>query len=153
MNRTVIQNINAPVYGHVAGGDITVIEHPPQERELTWWDLSTDELRNYLRVAHSERWRAWRRYWFNTPFFLLGLYCLGLLTLTLNMISSGHAAQSLIPTTTVPWPLWFAMINLGVMLPLGYWLKRIRRVEANVAAHTQAEIDAIELVLRRRKGK
>jgi hypothetical protein len=151
MNRTVIQNINAPVYGHVAGGDITVIEHALQERELTWWDFNSEELGKYLRAARGERWGAWRRYWFNPAFFLLGLLCLGQLAWALSLISNIHSAHSFVtPFVAAISPMWFAMLNVGLMLPLAYWLQKIRRVEAHVAIHAQADIDGIELVLRRR---
>lgn len=153
MTKEVHQYINAPVYGHVAGGDITVVENHQQERELTWWDLSTADLRTCLKAAYSERWGAWRRYWFNTPFFLLGLYCLGLLEWALSMLSGGHAAQLLAaPVAPALSPIWLVMISGVVMLPLAHWLQNIRRVEANVSAHAQADIDGIELVLRRRKN-
>nr|WP_305644971.1 hypothetical protein [Rhodoferax sp.] len=152
MQKTVVQNILAPVYGHVAGGDITVVEHPPQEREPTWWDLNSAELRTYLQAARAERWSAWRRYWFNPPFFLVGLYCLGLLSWAWSMISNGHTTQSFVgPMVTSFPPFWIVMFSCVLMLPLVYWLQRIRRIEVHVAAHAQADIDAIELVLRRRK--
>ena len=153
MNRTVIQNINSPVYGHVVGGDLTFIEHPPQERELTWWDINSDELGMRLKALYAELWGSWRRYWFNPPFFILGLHCLGLLALVLNMITNLHSANSFFMTITkVMSPMWFVILNGVLMLPVAHWLQKIRRLEANVAAHAQADIDGIKLVLRRRKN-
>lgn len=150
MDKTVIQNIQAPVYGHVAAGNITIVEHHQQERELTWWDLPTDALRQRLRAARSERWRAWRRYWFNTPLFLLSLYMIGLIAWVWRQIPVGPAFQhSALTPTLSPW-LFLILIG-GVALPLMYWLQTIRRIESKVAAQAQAEIDVIEVVLRCRR--
>lgn len=152
MDTQVVQNILAPVYGHVAGGNVIVVEHPPQERELTWWDLSKNELLHHLRNARTERWGAWQRYWFNPPFFMIGIFCLCLLTWAWSIMTGGFAAQLITGSNTSH--LWlFAMVgmNFCVMIPLSVWLGRIRRMEANVAAYAQADIDAIEVVLRRRR--
>lgn len=147
---SVVQNIHAPVYGHVAAGDITIIEQTmQQERELTWWDLSDAELYRRLKIATTTRWQAWRNYWFNTPFFLLMLLCLGLLWWALQLLSHSLSTFPFAPSGISP--IWFVALNGCIMTSLTYWLQKIRRVEANVAADAQAEIDAIEFVLRKRK--
>ena len=152
MNTRVVQNILAPVYGHVAGGNITVVEHPPQEREPTWWDLSQEELHHCLKIARAERWQAWRQYWFNAPFFLIGALCLCLLVWAWSLLTGGFAARlTASSSTSHMWLFAVFGVNFGAMLPLAAWLNKIRRVEAHVAAHAQADIDAIEVVLRRRR--
>ena len=130
------------------------VEHPPQERELTCRDLGTDELRAHLRVARSERWRAWMRYWFNWPSFLVVTYSLGLLAWVLHVISTVRSFQLIFENlTTGVHPVWFLLLHASVILPLAFWLGRIRRIEISVVSHAQAVIDAIELEMRLRKGK
>lgn len=132
----------------------SAIATPLQERELTWWDLGSDELSDHLRVARSDRWRAWMRHWFNWPSFLLIAYSLGLLAWALYVISNVRSLRSIIENLATGMnPIWLVTLHAGVIFPLTFWLGRIRRVESHVAAHAQAEIDAIELVMRRRKGK
>lgn len=141
------------LHGNVITGDVTFVEPPErQDREMTIWDLSTHELRQYLREEYSTRQRAFLRYWINPPVFGIALLCLCLLAWVWSMVSGGFVARMMSsPNSGYLWLFVLAGLNFFVMMPLGIWLARIRRVEANVAAHAQAEIDAIELVLRRRE--
>lgn len=144
MNRTVIQNIHAPVYGHVAGGDIyaPALLAPP-----TWDDLADTALHARLRAARAERWLAWRRSWLNLPMALMFVWLAGMLGYALSILTKGvfhgNAPGGINPL------LFLLMITLPALVFM-YRLDRIRRVEGMVAAAAQADIDQIELVLRRR---
>lgn len=143
MEKTVIQNISAPVYGHVVAGNMTM-EH--YAHEITWRDLSTDVLENRLRKEQAARWRSIWRYWVNPPCALMLLYCIGLLAWMLRVLLTGQFFK----TGFVPLgfsPLWLMAVNTGFMIPVFYWLGKIRRVEVNAARHANENIEAIENVL------
>ncbi|MFN3437814.1 MAG: hypothetical protein ACK41V_08990 [Acidovorax sp.] len=148
--KVVTQNIHAPVYGHVAAGDITIVEHTNLHRELTWWDLSIDDLEQCLRKARSERWGAWRRFWFNTPGVILMLWTLGLLWFGISQLMHLRITITTPVESGLP-SFLFLLAIVGVALPFAYWLQKLRRIEGHVMLAAQQEIDQIVLVLRRRK--
>jgi hypothetical protein len=111
-------------------------------RELTWDDLSPNQLRSQLKHFNSQWWSGWRGYWLNVPVVLM-------LALSIGLAFS--LFQGYLPIDN-PQRTWMVMvIVLPIMLILGLLMTKIRRVEARHMADSQATIDAIQAALRRKR--
>lgn len=139
--------------GQVAAGDFHLHNHywtsgfPTEGVPVTpWWELPTAELQEHLRAERAEFWRAWRRYWFNTPFMLMAAMLLGMTAkLAAAVILSGPFGLA----TAVEW--WLLVVFVCALTPTAIWMQRIRRTEGIAAAQAQQNIDGLEAVLTRRK--
>lgn len=157
---SVQQHIHAPVNGPVAGRDVHYYEQYVLQRDATLWDWSAEQLRDRLRAVRAERREARMRQWLNWPTFVLGLLMLGLLGVSATMGISLHEFGPLevregAVTRDASLGGW-SIVFLGVALAIyfvGGRLNQIRRFEAMVVRDTEAEIDTIALVLRRKYGR
>ncbi|MDH0894379.1 MULTISPECIES: hypothetical protein [unclassified Pseudomonas] len=135
-------NIHGNNYGSitVGGGGGSGGGSNESGRPIHQW--SVPELKEALARYRSQWWSGFRGYWINPP-------CL--LTLTLASAMAGSLFAGILPIRD-PHSMWAIVAPCAlVMLGLGYWLTRIRRIEGRVMAESQAAIDFIRTELRKRR--
>lgn len=129
--------------GNISVGGTQIVVNS-KERELTWADLESSDLRRYLAQWKAQAWSGYRGYWLNAPCFLI-------LTLGAGLVWS--IVTGVLPTTAPfqGFP-WLPVLVLGVMVALMLWLMNIRRVEGLHIQKCQAVINEIQAELRMRRG-
>lgn len=120
----------------------TQIVFSPQEKQRTWADLNTSELRAELVHWKAQRWSGWRGYWLNAPCVLL---MIGIALMVTGVLSGWLLS---LPHTTLPYVLAPTVILMAI---LSTWMMRIRRIEGRLMQDSQTYIDTIEAELRRRR--
>lgn len=133
MNRqtTIIQNIHAPVFGHVAAGDINAPAEAP--RQLL-------PLHVVERHLSSVRWRLFRErlgWWLNLPTLL----ALGWMAFAGNF-ALGSLATWAQPDESANW-VTFAVLVLPIA-GLVAWLLYARRIRGYRIAQLEREVGALE---------
>ncbi len=131
----------------LGGTQITIHSQQQQQNEKTLSDLSIAELQNLLKHYKAEHRSGWWGFWLNLPMVLLA----SVMLLLLGMLISGKIFIYMKSNLSlVNYSIYGVVV---VVAMLGYWLNKIRRVEARHMADSQANIDEVQAVLRRRRGR
>ncbi|HEY0286274.1 MAG TPA: hypothetical protein VGC62_04585 [Pseudomonas sp.] len=139
--RSISVTIGGNNGGHITiGGTQIVISSP--ERERSWHDLSTEELREHLEHWRAQWWSGWRGFWLNPPCVML--------VLSLALVVAGLFSGWLLTLHINTMP-YVSAVMLVTMAALSTWMMRIRRVEGQHMERSQAYIDTIESEMRQRR--
>lgn len=148
----VSQVFNGEVSGLVAGRDV----HVHQVGGLDWWDMDLPQLLSDREVIKAQISRARRRCWVNIPtalsvlliFLILGFGLTAMVTLPDVSTKLGG------PGAGLPWKIFAGTLVCVLMLKaVGIWRARVERYELAAIRSASADLEAIEVVLRRRWGR
>lgn len=144
---TIIQNIHAPVYGHVAAGDIHVLGAAADEPTAPVDDpLPLDVVRARLRAVRGDLIREQVGCWLNWPTVLTVSWMLMAASIALRGLATFTQ-----PDGGIGW--WtFAALVLPAAGLVG-WTLNVRRIRSYRVAQLADEVVALEreIALRRRR--
>ncbi|MBX3654157.1 MAG: hypothetical protein KIS62_12280 [Ramlibacter sp.] len=145
-----IQNINAPVYGHVAGGDIHITDAP--DPDAGWAAIRTSDIRVHLARTTSRLRREQLKFWVNWPLVLGLAWLLGAGGFTLyTLLQRLQAWRTQPPIDGLQWLTMMALV-LGPALFFVWRVEGLRRLQQHVVADLDDERLQLERVLALRRA-
>lgn len=132
-------NIHGDNYGPISL-DTPSRKQSYNERPISQY--SHAELMQVLKHYKAQWWSGWRGFWLNIPCVLLVV----MLFVVAGALVTGHLP---VQDPQFTWKILLPTVLL--MLTLGYWMSRIRNVEAEVMAESKRVIAAVKLELRKRR--